>query len=576
MQEENYDLENIKSPVNYENLERILKETNYDRDKTKFLVEGFKNGFDLGYRGPENIQQESKNLKFTIGNKTELWNKVMKEVKEKRYAGPYDKPPFDNYIQSPIGLVPKDAGKKTRLIFHLSHPRDKTKGFSINGNTPQDMTKVKYKKFDDAIRLCLQEGIGCAIAKSDMSSAFRHFGMAKKWWKFLVMKAQNPNDHKWYYFVDKCMPFGASISCAHFQAFSDAIAHVVTYLTKKENVNYLDDFFFVALMKTLCDGQVQTFLDVCEQIKFPVSMEKTFWSTTNLTFLGLLIDTVNQLICIPTEKIDKAKDLISRTLNKRSKKITLQDLQKLTGFLNFLCKAVVPGRAFTRRMYNLAEGNSHLRQHHHIKITKEIKADLELWLTFLEHPSVYARKFIDLSLSCTPEDIDFFTDASANANLGCGGISDKDWYIMQWNEKFIKANKPSINYLELYAVTVGIMSWIYKYKDRRVNIFCGNMSVVNMINSASSKCKNCMLLIRLITIKCLTHNVKVSAKHVPGKFNTYSDHLSRLRYKQFWQLAKKENRAFANKCTPIPEEISDIGKNLVTCNSKQRKDFKQE
>ena len=43
------------------------------------------------------------NLKLTVGNETILWNKVMKEVKAKRYAGPFT----EDFIQSPIGLVPK-------------------------------------------------------------------------------------------------------------------------------------------------------------------------------------------------------------------------------------------------------------------------------------------------------------------------------------------------------------------------------------------------------------------------------------------------------------------------------------
>ena len=43
----------------------------------------------------------------------ELWNKVMKGVNLKRYAGPFDSIPFENYVQSPIGLIPKDGGKST-------------------------------------------------------------------------------------------------------------------------------------------------------------------------------------------------------------------------------------------------------------------------------------------------------------------------------------------------------------------------------------------------------------------------------------------------------------------------------
>ena len=162
---ENLDIDNIKTPVNADVLEQYLMETNYNAEETKFLVEGFREGFDLGYRGPDIIQQNSQNLKFTIGDKIELWNKVMKEVKEERYAGPFRTIPYDNFIQSPIGLVPKDGGKKTRLIFHLSYPRDESKGTSINGSTPEELTKVKYSDFDKAVKLCINEGIGCYMGQ---------------------------------------------------------------------------------------------------------------------------------------------------------------------------------------------------------------------------------------------------------------------------------------------------------------------------------------------------------------------------------------------------------------------------
>ena len=520
-------------------------------------MEGFKEGFDLGYRGPEEIRQKANNLKFTIGNKTELWNKVMKEVKEKRYAGPFKDIPFDNYIQSPIGLVPKDGGKKTRLIFHLSHPRDPTKGISVNAATPKHLTTVKYQDFDDAVRICTNEGQGCYAGKSDMTSAFRHLAMKKKFWKYLVMKAQNPIDNQWYYFVDKCMPFGASISCSHFQEFSDAISHIVTYFTKKENINYLDDFFFAQLMKALCNYQINTFLEICEKVNFPVSMEKTFWATTKISFLGLLLDTTKQLVCVPIEKIQKARNMINMALSKKNSKITLHQLQQITGFLNFLTKAVVPGRAFTRRLYCVEEGalQKNMKKHHHIKLTREMKMDLELWKVFLDHPSVYARSFLDLNNILTSEDVDFYTDASANPNLGCGGISGTNWYILQWNEKFINKHKPSINYLELYALTVAIYLWVGKFKNKRIHIFCDNMSVVQMVNKSSSKCKNCMVLIRLIVLKSITNNVKISVKHVAGKSNIFADWLSRLEYKKFRQHSRSISRKFDSKPMEIPQDL---------------------
>ena len=121
-------------------LKELLIEANHDKDKTAYLIEGFTNGFSIGYEGPTDRQDESDNLPLNdLGTKTNLWNKVMKEVQQKRYAGPYkrgDLPVKDQFIQSPIGLVPKSGGK-TRLIFHLSYDF-KNGNTSVNVNTPKE------------------------------------------------------------------------------------------------------------------------------------------------------------------------------------------------------------------------------------------------------------------------------------------------------------------------------------------------------------------------------------------------------------------------------------------------------
>ena len=119
----NGDLENVVTPVKVERFIRLLRESQYDEEKIKFLDRGLTEGFDIGYEGPTNRQSRSENIPFTVGNKVILWNKLMKEVKLGRVAGPFKEIPFDNFIQSPIGLVPKAGGdgNETRLIFHLSY-----------------------------------------------------------------------------------------------------------------------------------------------------------------------------------------------------------------------------------------------------------------------------------------------------------------------------------------------------------------------------------------------------------------------------------------------------------------------
>ena len=81
-----FDLNSIVTPVKVDKLHKLLEKTGYPKDKTAFLLDGFSNGFSIGYEGKTEMLQEAPYLKITVGSKTELWNKVMTEVKERRYS----------------------------------------------------------------------------------------------------------------------------------------------------------------------------------------------------------------------------------------------------------------------------------------------------------------------------------------------------------------------------------------------------------------------------------------------------------------------------------------------------------
>ena len=99
-------------------------------------MNGFSRGFSLEYQGPWDRADQSDNIPLNpeIGNEADLWAKLMKEVKAKGFTGPFSKVPYSNFIQSPIGLVPK-SGNQSRLIFHLSYDF-KGGGHSANHYTP--------------------------------------------------------------------------------------------------------------------------------------------------------------------------------------------------------------------------------------------------------------------------------------------------------------------------------------------------------------------------------------------------------------------------------------------------------
>ena len=534
----NLDLKSIVTPINIKKLEQLLIETNYNKEETQFLVEGFRSGFDIGYRGPEDRKDMSENIPITVGSEVQLWNKVMHEVQLGRYAGPFEKPPFDNFIQSPIGLVPK-AGNKTRLIFHLSYDfkrngedsqnSESSKYYrstrkatssepnSLNHHTPEEFCTVRYKDLDEAIRICFKlRAAGYTgpiyFGKTDLSSAFRQLPLRVKDFKWLLMKAKNPATGKWYFFVDKCLPFRSSISCALFQHFSDALCHIAQVKSGQLNriINYLDDFLFIAIALAIFNGMLDTFLNICKEIEYPVALEKTEWANTWVIFLGMLMEGQHHCLIVPEEKKRKGLNVINNFIDAR--KTTVKNLQVLTGILNFLCKAVVPGRAFLRRMYAKID-TKRLKPHHHVSLDVEFRADAHIWKLFLENANNTSirRPFLDLNMEKTSIQLDFYSDASKAENLGFGGVFAKDYIWGQWEPGFIRKYDPSITYLELYALTVAILSWSDRIRNVRVIIFCDNQAVVNIVNSLSSKCANCMHLIRILTLDCLKANRRIQS-----------------------------------------------------------------
>ena len=124
----------------------------------------------------------------------------------------------------------------------------------------------------------------------------------------------------------------------------------------------------------------------------------------------------------------------------------------------------------------------------------------------------------------------------------------------------MESNSPSIEYLDLYAVAIDILLWIRHFANRRVVIFCDNISVVWMINKATSSCKHCLTLVRVITLECLVQNVQVYAKDVKSKENDLADSLSQGKIDLFWCKVKAKGLQVKSEPEVIPEELWPMSK----------------
>ena len=309
----------------------------------------------------------------------------------------------------------------------------------------------------------------------------------------MLLKARHPILHVWRYFIDKCLPFGSSVSCAQFQSFSDALAAIFEARMGFKVTNYLDDFLFVADSEQVCNYLLNSFITICDQINCPTAEDKTAQARPNTVFLGVLLDGEHRLMAIPQDKKTKVVNILKFVIEQR--KVTIKLIQKLTGLLNFLHRVIVPGRTFTRQLYDtlkLRDNKGNLLKHyHHVKVDDKVKQDCTVWLRFLTYsstcPSQLCRPFIDLNAMIYVQTLSFYTDAAKSPLRGFGCVFGNKWIFGQWPENFIQDQDPSIEFLELYALCVGILSWENLLENMRIVIFCNNQAVVNMVNNLTSK-----------------------------------------------------------------------------------------
>ena len=168
-------------------------------------------------------------------------------------------------------------------------------------------------------------------------------------------------------------------------------------------LNLLDDFLIVSPSHDLCKQQLDLFLMLCHYLGIPMAPEKTIGPSSTISFAGIELDSVLMEARLPPDKLVKYHDLIASLLRRR--KLTLREIQSLTGLLNFACTIVVPGRAFLRRLIDLKIG---IRSPPFlIRLTREVKEDLNVWQQFNGRSFFLSVEYKTIMSTCAHGD--FFT-----------------------------------------------------------------------------------------------------------------------------------------------------------------------
>lgn len=228
---------------------------------------------------------------------------MIKELSANRIAGPFISPPFINFRVSPLGLVPKKEANSCRLIYHLSFPV----GYSLNDEIDPLSASVKYATFDDAVYLIKTFGRGALLAKASIKSVFILLPIAPESYNSLGFCFDG------YFFYDKCLPMGCSLSCFYFEAFASFLQWVMIYESGHNGIiHYLYDFLFVCPSNSLvCSLILRLFFLISKFFGIPLAPEKTAFPSPIIEFLDIRIDTLLFQFELPALKIDRLQSCIS-------------------------------------------------------------------------------------------------------------------------------------------------------------------------------------------------------------------------------------------------------------------------
>jgi len=178
---------------------------------------------------------------------------------------------------------------------------------------------------------------------------------------------------------------------------------------------------------------------------------------------------------------------------------------------------VVPARPFLRRLIDLLCGAS--RPSHYINLTKEVKADLEMWGIFLSNYNgiTYFRTALVSSF-----DINLCSDASSQGFGAC--------YLSHWVQHRFPLNwlPLHITVLEFYPIYVLLSMYGSCFTNKSVRFYCDNEAVCFIINKQSSRNKHVMVIMRKLLLVLIHYNIHLVACHIPGTNNVLCDKISRF------------------------------------------------
>ncbi|CAH2226848.1 jg13433 [Pararge aegeria aegeria] len=317
-----------------------------------------------------------------------------------------------------------------------------------------------------------------------------------------------------------CLPFGLSTAPKVFASLTNWVAQTL----REQGIRiivYLDDFLLAHQSPQVLQSQVQIVLERLRYLGWQVNLGKSITKPQQkLIFLGVQWDTRKNEKSLPSEKGLSLCLKITNILSKGF--VTLKELRSLVGFLNFASFVVPKGRLHYRGLLDLLNVASKKTTSSRNPLSKEALKNLTWWLQNHCLPSCVHLPAPNHFL---------VTDAS---DLAWGAQLDSRAFSGQWTDQ---EQDLHCNQKELLAV-LKVLQVQHRFLNRSTVLWqSDNRTAVSYIRNEGGTKSTALMKITFKIFHLLElHQIHLSAYHIPGKYNSHADHLSRYRSPPEWHL----------------------------------------
>ena len=352
-------------------------------------------------------------------------------------------------------------------------------------------------------------------------------------------------------YVDRAWAFGNRGACAASQRFSAAVAwffrtrvpplpgvdnsgldcHCSSACDCGSNVcePYIDDSICVA-SEINATHLYNSFIKLVDTLHLQLSTTPGHISvpSTAVVALGVLYNTADNTISLPTDKLETLVGLLSAWLDKTS--ATPKDLASLAGKLLWAAQVVPPGRIFLGRV--LATKRMADSRGRSVTLDSDFKADISWWFAFARQWN--GKSFLE-PFYAADVSLDASSDGWTDAGPGIGG------FCFVRNEFFACGVPTAIRDwpicdLELLAFLLAARLWGQHWHSHSVSFLTDNEACRYFMDNGRSRDPRRLQIARLLVEEQFVGNYRLESARITTQQNVVADALSRLGQPDKWQL----------------------------------------